>query len=345
MKSMVGLRVVRILILSLAGAGVATGQSSQPISLVQPAGTGRVVYRSDPAWKIRGLGLLDEGTRPVLELANQEQKMSLSYLMFVNDTGKHDSESCRKAVVGPILTRLGEIAAVKNSRAGTYTTKSGKVLATHSYLLSGYGEMKMEQQNLFGFFGDASTCFEVHVSKVSYEPGDQAMMEAELDRFAFDAGYQPTTMDYFQQAEILFRALQKPGAAAFYYRAALDSVPVEGMDARQVMQRRVLTDQLVMSYGMTEQFKKSRELATQAIQLDPEYPLNYYNLACADAEQGHAADARAHLQQAFDRKANVLPGEKMPDPARDSSFQKLKKDAAFWTFVQGFSTPMELRKR
>jgi len=324
---------------------MAVGQETKPINLVQPKGTGRVVYRADAAWKISGLGIMDEGTRPVLEMRSNDHLMNLSYLMFVNDTGKHDSESCRKAVVEPMVLRMGEIVSVKKSQPGTYTTKSGKVLTTQSLVLGSLGDAKMEQHTLFGFFGDASTCFEVHVSKVAYQPVDQKVMEAELERFEFEAGYQPTTMDYFQQAEILFRAQDKPGAAAYYYRAALDSVPVEGMDERQVTERRVLTDQLVMSYGMTGEFKKSRALATEAIAKDPEYPMNYYNLACADAEQGHAADARVHLQQAFDRKANVLPGETMPDPTRDSSFQKLKKDAAFWTFVQGFSTPMELKKR
>jgi hypothetical protein len=65
------------------------------------------------------------------------------------------------------------------------------------------------------------------------------------------------------------------------------------------------------------------------IAADPDYPINYYNLACADAEQGHASDAKAHLQQAFDRRANVLKGESMPDPSKDDSILKLKKDKTF----------------
>lgn len=40
-----------------------------------------------------------------------------------------------------------------------------------------------------------------------------------------------------------------------------------------------------------------------------------------------------HLQQAFDRRANVLKGESMPDPTKDDSILKLKKDEAFWAFV------------
>ncbi|HEX6770506.1 MAG TPA: hypothetical protein VF126_00675 [Acidobacteriaceae bacterium] len=41
-----------------------------------------------------------------------------------------------------------------------------------------------------------------------------------------------------------------------------------------------------------------------------------------------------HLQQAFDRKANVIPGESLPDPTQDDSIQKLRGDKAFWAFVE-----------
>ena len=63
------------------------------------------------------------------------------------------------------------------------------------------------------------------------------------------------------------------------------------------------------------------------------YPLNYYQLACADAEEGKTADAKVHLREAFDRKQNVLPGESMPDPSKDDSIRKLKHHADFWAFV------------
>jgi hypothetical protein len=39
------------------------------------------------------------------------------------------------------------------------------------------------------------------------------------------------------------------------------------------------------------------------------------------------------LQQAFDRRANVISGEKMPDPMKDDSILKLRNDKAFWAFV------------
>ena len=49
-------------------------------------------------------------------------------------------------------------------------------------------------------------------------------------------------------------------------------------------QKRILTDQLAMTYGMTAQVEKARVLLEEAVRQDPDYPLNYYNLACVFAE-------------------------------------------------------------
>jgi len=46
----------------------------------------------------------------------------------------------------------------------------------------------------------------------------------------------------------------------------------------------VLVDQLVMAYGLGGQLNKMYKLLDEAIKQDPEYPINYYNLACAYAE-------------------------------------------------------------
>ena len=86
--------------------------------------------------------------------------------------------------------------------------------------------------------------------------------------------------------------------------------------------------------GISGDVDGARRVFQDAIKTDPDYPLYYYNLACADAEQGKAKDAKVHLQQAFDRKANILPGEHMPDPTTDDSIAKLKKDKEFWAFVE-----------
>jgi predicted Zn-dependent protease len=94
-------------------------------------------------------------------------------------------------------------------------------------------------------------------------------------------------------------------------------------------QHRILVDQLAMAYGIGGDLKKARTLLEDAIRQDPEYPLNYYNLACAFAEAGDKDKMLTNLSLAFQHKENVLKGEQLPDPRTDSSLQKYVRDEDF----------------
>jgi tetratricopeptide (TPR) repeat protein len=89
-----------------------------------------------------------------------------------------------------------------------------------------------------------------------------------------------------------------------------------------------------MSYGMSGDVSKARAIFQRAVAEDPDYPMYYYNLACADAEEQNLTDARSNLQRAFDRKANVVPGESMPDPRTDDSFLPYRSNKEFWAFLE-----------
>jgi hypothetical protein len=151
----------------------------------------------------------------------------------------------------------------------------------------------------------------------------------------FDPEVQPTFRDAMAYATIEFNHHQYAGAATTY-QAALKLVDTSDDPLKW---RRVITDQLSMSLGISGNLAQSRAVNEAAIAHDPTYPLYYYNLACADAEQGNASAARVHLQQAFDRRANVLPGESIPDPTKDDSILKLKSDPTFWAFAQSLAAP------
>jgi tetratricopeptide (TPR) repeat protein len=98
--------------------------------------------------------------------------------------------------------------------------------------------------------------------------------------------------------------------------------------------KRIVTDQAGMAYGMSGDNEKARSLFEKAIAEDPEYPMYYYNLACADAGDKNLEGARKHLRQAFARKANVISGESMPDPTKDDSFTPYHDNKEFWAFLQ-----------
>lgn len=92
---------------------------------------------------------------------------------------------------------------------------------------------------------------------------------------------------------------------------------------------RVLIDNLAMSYGLTKQNEKAKEVLEYGISKDPDYPLFYYIMSCVYAETNDEDNAIVYLKRAFERKDNVIRGESMPDPAKDDSFQHLMKSKKF----------------
>ena len=92
---------------------------------------------------------------------------------------------------------------------------------------------------------------------------------------------------------------------------------------------KVLVDQLGMSYGLSGELTKAKTLFEWAITQEPEYPMFYYNLACAFAEMGNRDQTLKNLRMAYKYKRNMIYGENFPDPKRDSSFNKYLQDKYF----------------
>jgi tetratricopeptide (TPR) repeat protein len=127
-------------------------------------------------------------------------------------------------------------------------------------------------------------------------------------------------------------------AAAPMFEKGLAMIPPSGAPFKSAtIARRMMRDQAGMSYGISGDLAKSRSIFEKGVADDPSYPLNYYNLACADAGEKKLSAAKMRLKQAFDRKAGMNPGESMPIPTEDDSFLPYKDDREFWTFLQGLT--------
>ena len=98
-------------------------------------------------------------------------------------------------------------------------------------------------------------------------------------------------------------------------------------------QHRIVGDQLSMAYGISGRTAESKALLKELVRTDPEYPLNYYNLACVAADEGDKPGVLKNLTVAFEHRAHILPGEQMPNPASDPSFQKYAHDTDFKELV------------
>ncbi len=97
---------------------------------------------------------------------------------------------------------------------------------------------------------------------------------------------------------------------------------------------RVLVDNLGISYGLTGDLKRSREVFEYGISKDGAFPLFHYNLACTYAEMDDLDRALSELALAYRNKQNMNPGEEFPDPRLDDSFHRYLKNRRFLDFLK-----------
>jgi tetratricopeptide (TPR) repeat protein len=313
---------------AIISSGTPVAGTLTPKMLVTWYGPGGIPMPTSPEWKLTLLTAYNKAARPAAEFKNDTTNVIASFIISENLSGNPTSEGCRKDVMDGILKQEGPI--ISNSIDGKMSDGHGGQFATASHLtqLPGGGH----NQDFFAFAGNKKVCAEIHVSTVAGKPDEDKRLQDAIAEFHPELDYVPNSLDYFTLASTFYK--ESPMLAAPFYDASVKSLPTELKDPELITRRRIATDNIVMALGMSGNIKASRTFAERAIKSDPDYPLNYYNLACADAEQGKAADAKLHLQQAFDRKANTIPGEHLPDPTQDDSILKLKKDKEFWAFVQ-----------
>lgn len=293
-------------------------------TLALPTGLGRL-HLEAPTFDIIEASAKPSGSE--YGLRGQDKVASIDLLVFLfryPEEAPLTSEKCRDSIMRHVQHDESPIA-IKSQ-----TVLLGK---NPSIALVQYSQASASGQwyKVRAFVATTDLCSDIEFSSQHLLTADQPGIQQALASVAFDPDAKPSFREVFSYATVLFDHKMIRAAAPFYeqsLRLLPDNDPVNKW-------RRVATDQAVMAYGMSGDLDRSRALAEHAIQVDPDYPLNYYNLACADAEAGNAKQAKLHLQQAFDRRAHVISGESLPDPTQDDSIQKLREDKPFWNFVEG----------
>lgn len=193
------------------------------------------------------------------------------------------------------------------------------------YLVADFNGQRVNQESLFACQFYDNTYIDVHVSKVNYVTADEPLFTDVMASMHIDK-VQRSSAELLGQASRLYLQHDYKGAIGPYSQA-LELEKVNSTLQKPLWY--VLVDNLGMSYGITGNLQKAKDTFEYGVSKDPEYPLFYYNLACTYAEMDDAAEAKDYLKKAFDRKTNVLPGESIPDPRKDDSFQKLMKNKEF----------------
>jgi hypothetical protein len=247
----------------------------------------------------------------------------LVFLFMVPEEAPLTSMKCRDFIMGH---EKEDDPTLKVTEMVKATADNGQPLEVVQYTRGKASESSAVR--IFTATGDVCGDLEVY-SRDKLSAGD-ATIKRLMASLRLDAGCVPQFEDIFLYGQILYAHDMFPEAAPIL-ELALSKIPG---DKDQLLRRRVITDNAGMAYGISGNLRKARELFENAIKTDPDYPLYYYNLACADAEEGNLKAARIHLEQAFARKANVLPGESIPDPKEDDSFLPHRGDKEFWAFLQ-----------
>ena len=188
--------------------------------------------------------------------------------------------------------------------------------------------------HLRGFIAVGDLCGDFSFYSPKAIDAEDPALKSIFATYSLDPDYVPQFKDALQYAQIFYSNDMFKDAAPVFEQALQKLDKDETPDLDKKMWRRVATDNAGMAYGISGNLVKARAIFEGAIKADPDYAFFYYNLACTDAEEGKLADARKHLEQAFERKANVLPGESLPDPRTDDSFLPHKSNAEFWSFVE-----------
>jgi len=198
-------------------------------------------------------------------------------------------------------------------------------MAFVEYDVESFQGQKIDFHSLNAYLSHEDFWIDVHISKTQYKESDKELFNVIVNSLKFEKVTELTTEDIpttFLSVSMDFYSQDYPNAIIGYERI----LKTENIDQKIW---RVTVDNLGMSYGITGDLKNAQRIFEYGISLDPDYPLFYYNLACAYAEMGNLENMLTNLELSFKRKANMIKGEKFPNPRKDSSFKNYLKDKQF----------------
>ncbi len=314
-------------ILSLAITAAFAQGKEEPIQLVLPNLAGQASVRAPESFKIVQTSARPDGGE--IGVRARDNAAHLELLLFLRSYPRQSdftSAKCRDLIMDGERHDDPSVTIVNSTEN---KQPSGLDLAEDTYNF--LGQAGQRPVIVRGFIASGGECADLQVYSDDGKAGaDNARVQQLFANFALDPKHDPDSSDLLVYGEILYRHRSFREAAPILEKA-LALLPPSSLQNRT--QQRILADETGLAYGSSGNLAKARSVFQAAIERDPDYPMYYYNLACADAEEDNLTDARVHLQQAFDRKQNTLPGETLPNPKEDDSFSRFQVNADFWQFL------------
>jgi hypothetical protein len=309
-----------------------------PVAQTVPGGEYRLAlpdHKGQLRWSVGGFQIIESSAKPngrEIGLRGRDAVGRLTFLGFLflaPENAPMTSGTCRDGVLAQEKKTNATVRIVKRSEispaAGVPVTLVTYTAANPDGSV-GY--------RVRGFVATAEICGDLEFYSHDQISDEDAQLKNVMGSLQLDPAYAPQFGDLAFYAQILVQQHEYQAAAPIFEKS-LTVVPSDGAPFPSArVARRVMRDQAGMSYGIAGDLANARRVFEEGTAKDPDYPMYYYNLACADASENKLAEAKIHLQQAFKRKANMNPGESLPDPAQDEAFLPHKNDQEFWSFLE-----------
>jgi tetratricopeptide (TPR) repeat protein len=292
-------------------------------------------HKGQLKWSINGFEIIESSAKPngrEIGLRGRDASGRLTFLGFLflaPENAPMTSGTCRDGVIDQEKKTNATLKILKISdipqSAGSPVTLVAYTTANRDGSLA---------YRVRGFVATGDVCGDLEFYSHDQISDEDADLKKAFLSFQLDPAYAPRFGDLALYAQLLIQQHEYRAAAPIFERA-LTAVPSDGAPFPSAeLARRVMRDQTGMSYGISGDLAKARRIFEEGTAKDPDYPMNYYNLACADAGENKLSEAKIHLQQAFDRKAHMNPGETLPVPTEDDSFLPYKSNQEFWSFLE-----------
>jgi tetratricopeptide (TPR) repeat protein len=330
----------------LGNAAVAQDAPATPVTQASPATATSAVWLPGKAWALEldgaGFTTRDNEIQPDGRryfLAENPRTHMVVSVFLESAKVPIQPEDCKHS----LEEKAKSNASLASAKLKGIDYRASGELQILEFTLPQFDGVPKNQKNIFGCQIKDDVFVDIHISKIFFKASDQPFFDALLQsirivpRDAADTAVPAgNSMLLFQQGSRYFIAHQYREAIG-PYRQAFEIEKITPTLDKNLW--RVLVDNLSIAYGITGDVAHARETLNYGVSKDPDYPLFYYNLACAAAEKGAVSEAEKNLTLAFERRANVISGETFPDARLDDSFQKFLLQKEFRQFLNSLYGP------
>ncbi|UCG62176.1 MAG: tetratricopeptide repeat protein [Candidatus Zixiibacteriota bacterium] len=176
-----------------------------------------------------------------------------------------------------------------------------------------------------------STQISLWIAGTTMKPSVEELIVRVLESLKIVEVYQPNSYDYILFGSKCYLQKNYQLATDFYEQGLALEKETRALPRWVWL---ISVDNLGMAYCLSGDRENGRRVFEYGLSEEPEYPMFHYNLACYFAEEKKLDSALACLGKVYEYKANMLPGEKIPDPYKDESFRGYWSNRDFNRFMK-----------